>query len=46
MKRLIKNIGLAVLLIALVLVVIPAYAQGPVPPISPEAQKEKARLLA
>jgi hypothetical protein len=46
MKRSIKNIGFAVLLIALVMVVIPAYAQGPVPPISPEAQKEKARLLA
>ena len=26
--------------------VIPAYAQGPVPPISPQAQEEKARLLA
>jgi len=46
MKRLIKNIGIATLLIVLVMVVIPAYAQGPVPPISPEAQKEKARLLA
>lgn len=46
MKYLIKNIGFAVLLIALVMVVIPVYAQGPVPPISPEAQKEKDRLLA
>lgn len=46
MKRLIKNIGFALLLIALIVVVIPAYAQGSVPPISPEAQKEKARLLA
>ena len=34
------------LLIALVIFVIPAYAQDPVPPISPEAQKEKDRLLA
>lgn len=46
MKRIIKNIGFALLLIALVVAVIPAYAQGPIPPISPEAQKEKARLLA
>lgn len=46
MKLSIRNIGFAVLLIALVIVVIPAYAQDPVPPISPEAQKEKDRLLA
>lgn len=46
MKRLIKSIGIAMLLITLVMVVIPAYAQDPVPPISPEAQEEKARLLA
>jgi len=45
-KRIIKNIGSALLLIALVVVVFPVYAQGPVPPISPEAQEEKARLLA
>ena len=45
MKRPIKSIGFAVLLIALVIVVIPAYAQDPVPPISLEAQKEKDRLL-
>ncbi len=46
MKRLIKNVGFALLLIALLIVVIPVYAQGPVPPISPEALQERARLLA
>ncbi|MEO0248367.1 MAG: hypothetical protein ABIN58_02265 [candidate division WOR-3 bacterium] len=46
MKRLAKNIGIAALLITLAALVIPVHAQGPVPPISPEAQKEKARLLA
>jgi hypothetical protein len=46
MNRLIKKIGLAVLLITLVMFVLPVYAQGPVPPIPPEAEAEKARLLA
>ena len=41
-----KSMVTAMLLIALVMFVIPTYAQGSVPPISPEAQKEKDRLLA
>jgi hypothetical protein len=46
MNRLIKKIGLAVLLITLVMFVLPVYAQGPVPPIPPEAEAERTRLLA
>lgn len=38
MKRLMKNIGLALLLIALVIVVIPAHAQGPVPPVDVQVE--------
>ena len=46
MKHLIKNMGIAMLIIALVMIAIPVYAQGPIPPIPPEAEAEKARLLA
>lgn len=46
MNRVIKNIGLATLLIALIMFVFPVYAQGPVPPIPPEAEVERTRLLA
>ncbi|MGC1378466.1 MAG: hypothetical protein WA821_19700 [Anaerolineales bacterium] len=44
--KLLKSIGVALLLIALLIVVIPVFAQGPASPIPPEALKEKARLLA
>lgn len=46
MKRLFKNIIVALIALTFAATVIPALAQEPTPPISPEAQKEKERLLA
>jgi len=38
MKRLIKNIGFALILVTLIVVVIPAHAQGPVPPVDVQVE--------
>jgi hypothetical protein len=47
MKSLVKKLTLAILLIGLFMgVVVPALAQESTPPISPDVQKEKERLLA
>jgi hypothetical protein len=46
MKRISRKIGLSILLLSMVMFVIPVNAQSPVPPIPPEVEAEKDRLLA